>query len=317
MSVLEYGRVPYLPEKALREHKVFEQADDRFRAAVRARQALLREQKGWDIGLFPPAADTQREIGSYLGNTDPDANFITPEVAQLVRREVAYREDDALIDQERLYRNMVSSHPATFNVFGPLKLEPRLASSVARRLCPDLVRQATAVLFEHSPARRHPAFTNDRTAFDVLIKAQTPSGHGFVAVEMKLTETMAEAPARLRPRYDELSRASGLFKDPDHPDLRAAPLQQLWRQHMLAAAMVQNGLYSAGRFIVVAPALNSRVWSAVAQFNSHLLRDDPVVTFDAITLESVIAAIRKAGAKETASLLHERYCDFAALDALI
>ena len=317
MSVLEYGRVPYLPEKALREHKVFEQADDRFRSAVRARQALLREQKGWDIGLYPPTADTQREIGSYLGNINPDANFITPEVAQLVRREVAYREDDALIDQERLYRNMVSSHPATFNVFGPLKLEPRLASSVARRLCPDFVRQATAVLFEHSPARRHPAFTNDRTAFDVLIKAQTTAGHGFLAIEIKLTETMAEAPARLRPRYDELSRTSGLFKDPDHPDLRAAPLQQLWRQHMLAAAMVQNGLYTAGRFMVVAPALNTRVWDAVAQFNSHLITDDPVVTFDAVTLECVIMAIRKAGAKETASLLYERYCDFAPLDALI
>ena len=317
MSVLEYGRVPYLPEKALREHKVFEQADDRFRAAVRARQALLREQKGWDIGLYPPAADAQREIGSYLGNANPDANFITPEVAELVRREVAYREDDALIDQERLYRNMVSSHPATFNVFGPLKLEPRLASSVARRLCPDLVRQATEVLFEHSPARRHPAFTNDRTAFDVLIKAQTTAGHGFIAIEMKLTETMAEAPARLRPRYDELSRTSGLFKDPDHPDLRAAPLQQLWRQHMLAAAMVQNGLYSAGRFVVVAPALNNRVWSAVAQFRSHLVVDDPVVTFDALKLESVIVAIRKAGAKETAELLFERYVDMESLNALI
>lgn len=317
MSVLEYGRVPFIPESALREHKVFEQADDRFRAAVRARQALLREQKGWDIGLYPPTADAQREIGSYLGGANPNANFLTPEIGNLVRREVAYREDDALIDQERLYRNMVSSHPATFNVFGPLKLEPRLASSVARRLCPDLVRQATAVLFEHSPGRRHPAFTNDRTAFDVLIKAQTTAGHGFIAIEMKLTETMAEAPARLRPRYDELSRASGLFKDPDHPDLRAAPLQQLWRQHMLAAAMVQNGLYSAGRFIVIAPALNRRVWSAVAQFNSHLVQDDPVVTFDAVTLESVISAIRKAGAKETASLLHERYCDFAPLDALI
>lgn len=65
------------------------------------------------------------------------------------------------------------------------------------------------------------------------------------------------------------------------------------------------------------PALNNRVWSAVAQYNSHLIADDPVVAFDAVTLESVVAAIGKAGAKVTASLLHERYCDFAPLDALI
>lgn len=192
---------------------------------------------------------------------------------------MAYREDDALIDQERLYRNMVSSHPATFNLFGPLKLDLRLASAVARRICPDFVRQASGVLFEHSPARRHPAFTNDRTAFDVLIKAQTTAGHGFVAIEVKFTETMRENPARLRPRYDELSAASGLFKNPDDPELRAAPLQQLWRQHMLAAAMVKNGLYSGGRFIVVTPALNAHVWDAIAQFRNHLVENDPVVTF--------------------------------------
>jgi hypothetical protein len=317
MSVVEFGRVPYLPEKALRDHKVFEQADDRFRSAVRVRQALLREQKGWEIGLYPPTAETQREIGSYLSKADPNANFISAEVAHLVRREVAYREDDSLIDQERLYRNMVSSHPATFNLFGPLKLDRKLASSVARRICPDFVRQATAVLFEHSPARRHPAFTADRTAFDVLIKAQTTAGHGFIAIEVKFTESMAETPARLRPRYDELSTASGLFKDPDSPELRAAPLQQLWRQHMLAAAMIMNGLYSAGRFMVVAPALNRRVWDAVAQFRNHLIDDGAVVTFDAITLEILVAAIRKAGAKDIASLLHERYCDFSPLDALI
>jgi hypothetical protein len=59
---------------------------------------------------------------------------------------------------------------------------------------------------------------------------------------------MTETPARLRRRYDELSTASGLFKDPDHPELRAAPLQQLWRQSLLASAMVMNGLYNAGRF---------------------------------------------------------------------
>jgi hypothetical protein len=198
MSVAEYGRVPYLPEKALRDHKVYEQADDRFRSAVRARQALLREQKGWDVGLYPPNSERQREIGSYLGKTNQDANFITPEVAHLVRREVAYREDDALIDQARLYRNMVSSQPATFNLFGPLKLDPKLASAVARRICPGFVRQATAILFEHSPARRHPAFTADRTAFDVLIKANTTSGHGFIAIEVKFTESMTETPARLQ-----------------------------------------------------------------------------------------------------------------------
>lgn len=317
MSFLEYGRVPYLPERVLRDLKVCERVDGRFRSAARARQALLREQYGWGIGLHRAGSDHEREIGCYLDKAHEDANFITPEVARLARREVAFREDDALIDEDRLFRNMLSSHPATFNAFGPLKLDLKLATAVGRRICPDLVRQVTAVLFEHSPARRHPSFTDDRTAFDVLLKAKTPAGHGFVAVEFKYTETMAETPARLRPRYDELSTATGLYKDPDHPALRNTPLQQLWRQHMLAAAMVMNGLYATGRFIVVAPALNTDVWAAVAKYRDHLSSAEPIVTFDAITLENIVAAMRSSGAGTAADLLHERYCDYSALDALI
>ncbi len=86
---------------------------------------------------------------------------------------------------------------------------------------------------------------------------------------------------------------------------------------MLAAAMIQNGLYNVGRFLIVAPALNTRVWDAIAQFRSHLVQDGAVVAFDAVSFETFIAAIHKAGAKETAALLHERYSDYTCLDALI
>ena len=317
MSIQEYGRVPFITEAALREHKVYEPADGRFRAAARAQQALFRESRGWAIGMYPFAGETQREIGSYLGETDLDCNFISPEVARLARLEVAYREDDALIEVNRLYRNMLSSHPATFNFFGPMKLDLKLATAVAKRLCPDFVQKVTGVLFEHSPSRRDPAFTNDRTAFDVLLKIKTTSGqHGFVAIEFKFTETLTETPAKLRPRYDSLAKSSGLYEDPDSVALRGAPLQQLWRQHMLAAAMLENGLYSEGRFIVVAPSMNSHAWDAVSLYRHHLREDGPV-SFDAIQLEAIVKAMKSAGAKETAAALHERYLDFEPLNGLI
>ena len=210
MSVKEYGRLPLVPERTLRKHTAYEPADNRFRSAARLRQALLREQHGWPIGDYRTAKGTRRKLGSYVNATAAakSVNFITPAVASLVRREVAYREEGALIDEGRLWRNLLSSAPATFNVFGPMKLDLHLATAVLRSLCPDLVRRATAVLFEHSPARSHPAFTQDRTAFDVFVKCQTKdSRHGFVAIELKYSETMAEPPARMRPRYDELSRS--------------------------------------------------------------------------------------------------------------
>lgn len=317
MSTATLGRVPFIPEVTLRAHHVHERSDDRFRAAARARQALLREEKGWPMGLWPAGGDQQRELGSYLAEDHGNANFIGAEIARLARRVVAWREDDALIDTDRLYRNLLSSMPATFNLVGPLALDPRVATAVLRRICPGFVKKVEDVLFEHSPARRHPAFTHDRSAFDALFKVTTAAGeHGFVAAEVKYTENMHEQPARLRPRYDELSRLSTLFVDPDHPDLRAAPLQQLWRQHLLAFAMVHNGLYTTGRFILIAPSLNRAVDQSVAQYRSHLLPGG-AVPFDVISYEQFIDAIGRSGAKDTAALLHERYVDFSPVDALI
>jgi len=49
---------------------------------------------------------------------------------------------------------------------------------------------------------------------------------------------MREPEAKLLPCYDELSEASGLFVE---PALRSSPLQQLWREYLLAQSMIDNG----------------------------------------------------------------------------
>ena len=88
-----------------------------------------------------------------------------------------------------------TSQALTFNLFGPFKQRPALATTVMRRLVPDLVADVTEVLFEHSPGRGHPRYTADHTAFDVLLRCTTPQGRAaFVAIEVKFSE----APGRHR-----------------------------------------------------------------------------------------------------------------------
>jgi len=315
----QYGRVPFISKKILAKFKAFESSDNRFRSAARLRQALLREQRGWPIGHYQTVSGKRRQLGNYVATAaEQTAAFVTPEITRLVRQEIAFREDGALVDEGRLWRNLLSSAPAVFNVFGPLKLDLRLATRVMRSLCPDVVHRVNEVLFEHSPARGHPAFSHDRSAFDVLFKCRMTDGrHGFIAIELKYSESMGEPTARTRPRYDELSRQSQLYRDPDEPALRANPLQQFWRQHMLAHAMVERGLYSAGRFFVVAPLFNRPAQHAIQLYRQQLIDSPTTVSFDAAQLENVVAAIKRAGATEIAALLHERYCDYGPLDALI
>jgi hypothetical protein len=85
---------------------------------------------------------------------------------------------------------------------------------------------------------------------------------------------------------------------------------------MLAAAMIQNGLYTSGRFVVIAPAFNTRVWNAVHLYRQHLA-PEPSVKLEAVALEAVIPAMAKAGATEIAATLHDRYCNFDQVDELI
>ena len=67
-----------------------------------------------------------------------------------------------------------------------------------------------------------------------------------------------------RPRYDGASRDSGLYNDPHVTALRESPIQQLWRQHMLAELARQHGDYDEGFFIVITPELNHWVHRAPA-----------------------------------------------------
>lgn len=115
-----------------------------------------------------------------------------------------------MIDADRLWNNLLSSQPLCPNLFGNLKLDLAKATRNFRELLPDFVASAEDIYFEHSPGRGDANFTDDHTAFDVFVCCTTTDGFsGFVAIEVKYSETMAEPLATVRPRLDELSTAVG------------------------------------------------------------------------------------------------------------
>ena len=91
--------LPLIPEPVLRRHRVFEPSDTRFRACARLLQALWREQNQLPIGTHASPDGTRRKLGSRLSPAAgrSGANFLSPAVAALTRREVAYREVGAFI----------------------------------------------------------------------------------------------------------------------------------------------------------------------------------------------------------------------------
>jgi len=316
-----HQRLPLVPVDILKAHAVNEPTDGRFKAVARLLQALWRKEKGLPIGTHRPRNGKRRKLGSRLDTESGKRgnNFLSPDIAKLAYRESVYREIGAMIEQERLWTNLLSSQPLCFNLFGGMKLDMDKANQFFRHMFPDYVESVEGIYFEHSPGRGNPDFTNDYTAFDVFVVCTTVDGDsGFIAIEVKYSETMTEPLATMRPRYDELSNRVGVYNAPESSSLRESPLQQLWREHMLSRSIIENGLYSTGRFIVIYPELNYLCASAVNAFKKHLTSDDPKVSgFQAVTLDECINAIKAIGDEKTSEALHARYLDFHRIEQVI
>ncbi len=312
----QINRIPWIPQKLLQEHGGACEIDSRYRKA----QRLLAVWYMRDHGIEPGSADGERAsyLASHLSADAADAglNFHSPELHLLALKELLLmREEDAAVDEDRLLSNPLSSMPLAVNLFGPIALNTKFGSKVLRQLLPDFVHSVQRVVWEHSPGRKDLRYLSDRTAFDLAIHCVTPQGEpGIVYVEVKLSEDLLGPVARWRDRYDEALREVKLYKDPESPTLRSAPIEQLMREHCLATLSVKNGAVPRAIFMAIGPRLNRRVQAAFKVYANELLPVDPTdltrVEFRHFTLEAVIDAIDVAGDRDTADRLWRRYCDF-------
>lgn len=316
------SRLPIIPPKVLRAHRVDEPNDNRFRACARLLQALWRERHALPIGTFT-ARGTKRRIGSLLAENaaDEGRNFLSPQIAEVARLETAYQEPGAMIDRARLFSNLLSSHPLCINLFAPTRLDLQLAAKIVRAMVPNIdLKAVIEVRFEHSPGRLDERFTGDRSAFDVaFVYARADGKRGIFCVEVKYSETGQEGQAsELNARYDTLARASGLYKEPDNALLRVNPLQQLFREHLLAQSAVLSGEFAESYFVLIAPRQNHLIQRAAKLYTSFLARPGKSqVPFINVELEQVIEAFGWAGEEVHALDLYERYVDWRKIDEVV
>lgn len=292
------------PEQ-LAVHHALVPSDNAFQRAARLRQSLWREQRGYPIGLHG-----NRPLGSRLAMPfarDTLANYLTDPIREVVRTEVINCPTGSgqLYREPRIFDDMLSSQPLCFNAFGELQQDLELASRVVRDLTGEPDATVTAIRFEYSPGRGDAGFTGDRSAFDVFIEYESGLQCRFLGIEVKYVENMAQAPARFRQRYVDVAQAMGCFRQERLGALRIAPLEQLWRDHLLAGSLIAHpsGGFHGGAFVVLYPERNEAVAQAVTRYRG-CLRDDR--TFSVWTLERFLAAVRFNGG-QWATALGERY----------
>jgi hypothetical protein len=286
-----------------------------FQRRARVLQSMWRQEQGIPCGehVGPSGA---RPLGSRLPMPwaqETLANFLTEQIRSVVRAEVCdpVASSGKLYGKPRIFCGLLSSQPLCFNLFGELALDLPLASAVVDRLSKGRFTEVTSIEFEVSPGRGDPRYLNDRSAFDVFIRCRNASGgSSFIAVEVKYHENLIGTAGAHKPRYDEVADLMGCFAS-DHQPLRSSPLQQLWRDHLLAGiTQIEDG-YDDAMFVVLYPKDNTHVSAALGAYREQLSRES---SFAAWTLEDLVESLRGATEATWVDAFTDRYLAFGKVD---
>jgi hypothetical protein len=260
--------------------------DGMRRARYRALQSWYRETV---LGVEPGRHGSGRLVGSLLPKQRAldKLNFLSEHVTSYAERRAGQvLKDGGTLDRDRLRRNLLSSMPLCFNLFGQLHAEKPAAARVLGAVLGLEIATIDQVLVEHAPPAAK-AMLEDRTAFDAFVAYTTPTGaRGFVGVETKYTEPFSPRPHR-PDHYQRLPayRAAG-FRPTAPARLGGSATNQLWRNTLLAAATRQTGDYDPGHAVVIAGRDDLVAWRAVAAVRAQL--HDPDGMLRSVSLERLV-----------------------------
>jgi hypothetical protein len=263
-----------------------------YKRRARYHQAMWREQHGHPIGTHhvPARGDrpaTARPLGSRIPleyGIHTGANFLSSAARDAVSDRLANPQPHEMLDEVRLWSDLLSSMPMCFNLFGPLWADIDVAQQAISTLWPDALGTMRSVRFEWSPGRRDPTYLGNRSAFDAAFLLDLDNaGKGVIGVETKYHEHAAvekpPRPDRLR-RYREVTEESGVFVAGSTNRIVGTELQQLWLDHLLVLSMLQHpsGRWQWGRFVLVAPSRNSSFSTACERYRGLLVNQASFVT---------------------------------------
>ena len=271
-----------------------------FRRAARYQQARWREASGLPIGTQPIAPKAggprPRLVGSRLPlefARETGANFLTPAALAAVEARLAYTEPRQSLDQQRLWADLLWSHPLTFNLFGDLAADPARADRALHKWFPDVPGRVSEVRFVHSPGWFDPAYINSLRSFDAMFVLDLDAGgRGLVVFDVRYHErAKAEDPRHGNlERYAEVGKRSRAFARGAIDALNTRnDLVVTWITHLLMFSMLQTRAdgWKWGRYVVVHPKDNVDMADLTGRYRAKLADDS---TFATITLEALLAS---------------------------
>ena len=237
-------------------------------------------------------------------------NFLSEAVADYVHtRAEEVKAEGGSLDEDRLFRNMLSSMPLCFNLFGALREYPDAAAEALSKTLDLDIERVFNIVVEWSPDPK--LHLHDRTAFDAIVRYVTKDGRpAFLGIETKYTEPFS--PKRYcSERYVELTEdpKAGFRKDAWRR-LQAPATNQVWRNALLAHSLRRTSEYDRGHVVVISCKGDGAAESAIAGLSAEL--HEPASLLRSTTYEALIDVLNCIPeASRWAKKFRRRYMDLS------
>lgn len=245
------------------------------------------------------------------------ANFLTKNIFEIVKNEVSTKNKSGkVIKEPRIWNNLLSSQPLAFNLFGELISKRDGAAKVFQTLYPERnISLVTDIKFEHSPGRGDLKYTGDKSAFDVFVEYSTTNNEkGFLGIEVKYAEDLNDEPSSHKATYERISELSKIFDMSKLEELKGKPVQQIWRDHLLALSLfITNDDYDIGDFIYLYPKGNKNCGDGIKQYRK-IFTDSKEHYFQPLTMERLVEVMKTIFNSEWLQEFEDRYLNFGKLD---
>lgn len=201
-----------------------------------------------------------------------------------------------------LLNNALRSEHIPYNLFFPMMKKQNHEATkdfFNEMLSVDDIAKILEVRIEYAPQPKQ-NYLNDGTSFDAFVLYLHQDGSkGAIGIEVKYTEREYQigdteyknthddnGNVRLSEHYGRATRMSGYYLPESEKELVSDELRQIWRNHILGASMVQNGIIRHFASITVFPDANPHFHTASADYRK-VLTDDGKKTFFTFTYEEM------------------------------
>ena len=291
--------------------------DTKYVELCRRMQSIYRHEIGQPIAPY-----RGHMYGNYISNgKESGANFLADYIHAHALERVRDKKPYEMIQEDRLFNNLLSSQPMAFNLFCPLRElfseDPQQATKAIQAALPDYdICRVSEVELEFIP-KDYKDITGDKSAMDAIIRYVDSDGKNcFIAIETKYSESLGANEASDKDTKEQERRVAvelGVFRDETARLIASGdvPLTQIYRNFLLSEAYGNRyGLTSFSIVLspIIHPSTNREVASLLPELKAeyaHKLR--------IVHLEDFVDALIANTPEEYSSLFNRfksRYLDF-------